>query len=93
MISLPDQQQPSDVEATTAGCEAGLCPSAEAGLCPSEDVGDGVPIWVPDPSDPHGLEGTWMLVDPAAPNVDPKKAAQANAIAKLWATAQRWAAA
>ena len=45
-----------------------------------------VPIWVPDPRDPNGLEGSWQHVDPRSPNVDPKRVAQAHAVAELWAS-------
>jgi hypothetical protein len=46
-----------------------------------------VPIWVPDAGDPDGLEGTWELVDPDAPALDPQRAAQASAVALMWRSA------
>ena len=44
-----------------------------------------VPIWVPNPNDPDGLDGTWQIVDPATDPLDPERAAQASAVAALWA--------
>ncbi|MHC4990336.1 MAG: hypothetical protein ACYTGC_05085 [Planctomycetota bacterium] len=43
-----------------------------------------VPIWVPDPGDPNGLEGSWRFVDPTSPPPDPRQAAQTQAVAQLW---------
>jgi hypothetical protein len=44
-----------------------------------------IPIWVPDPADPDGLDGSWEHVDPDSPALDPQRAAQATAVAALWA--------
>jgi hypothetical protein len=44
-----------------------------------------IPIWIPDPADPDGVDGTWEVVDPDAPGLDPQRAAQASAIAAMWA--------
>ncbi len=45
-----------------------------------------VPIWVPSPDDPLGVEGHWEFVDYRSPDLEPKRAAQAWAVASLWAT-------
>ncbi len=52
-----------------------------------------IPIWVPDPSDPSGVDGTWMLVEPDSDQLDDRHAAQAIAIAALWAREDRRAVA
>ena len=43
-----------------------------------------VPIWVPDPADPNGVEGNWVLADPASAELNQVQAAQARAVADHW---------
>ena len=45
-----------------------------------------VPIWVPDRDDPAGIEGNWLLADPASAKLHPRLVAQARAVAGLWAS-------
>jgi hypothetical protein len=48
-----------------------------------------VPVWVPDESDPEGLQGRWQFVDPDASDLTPELAAQAHAVAEQWETARQ----
>ncbi len=43
-----------------------------------------VPIWVPDPGDPNGLEDSWLFVHADSTDLDPRQTAQAEAVSALW---------